>query len=69
MAANTSVMYMEAEECVVYLNGEYYSVISNVRSRPALVLKQCAEYLNIPEAEMRKRFAEAIEAIEKYRES
>ena len=38
MAANTSVMYMEAEECVVYLNGEYYSVMSNVRSRPALVL-------------------------------
>ncbi len=27
MAANTSVMYMEAEEAVVYLNGEYYSAM------------------------------------------
>ena len=27
MAADTSVMYMEAEECIVYLNGEYYSAM------------------------------------------
>ena len=27
LAANTSVMYMEAEEAVVYLNGEYYSAM------------------------------------------
>ena len=44
------------------------NLMSNVRSRPALVLRQCAEYLNIPEAEMRERFAEAIEAIERYKE-
>ncbi len=27
MAQNTSVMYMESEPCVVYLNGEYYSAM------------------------------------------
>lgn len=27
LAANTSVMYMEAMECIVYLNGEYYSAM------------------------------------------
>ena len=27
LAANTSVMYMEAEECICYLNGEYYSAM------------------------------------------
>ena len=27
LAANTSVMYMEAEECIVYLNGKYYSAM------------------------------------------
>ena len=43
------------------------SLMSNVRTRPALVLQQCAEYLNIPEAEMRERFAESIAAIEAYR--
>ena len=43
------------------------SLMSNVRSRPALVLQQCAEYLNIPEDEMRERFAESIAAIEAYR--
>ena len=26
-ASNTSVMYMEAEECICYLNGEYYSAM------------------------------------------
>ena len=40
------------------------NLMSNVRSRPALVLKQCAEYLNIHEAEMRERFAHASAAIE-----
>ena len=43
------------------------SLMSNVRSRPALVLQQCAEYLNIPEDEMRERFKETIAAIEAYR--
>ena len=27
LAANTSVMYMESEECICYLNGEYYSLM------------------------------------------
>lgn len=27
LAANTPVMYQEAEECIVYLNGEYYSAM------------------------------------------
>ena len=27
LASNTSVMYMESEECIVYLNGEYYSAM------------------------------------------
>ena len=27
LARNTSVMYMEAEECICYLNGEYYSAM------------------------------------------
>ena len=27
LAANTSVLYQEAEECIVYLNGEYYSAM------------------------------------------
>lgn len=27
LAANTSVMYMEAEECICYLNGKYYSAM------------------------------------------
>ncbi len=27
LASNTSVMYMEAEECICYLNGEYYSAM------------------------------------------
>ncbi|MBQ6326563.1 MAG: lamin tail domain-containing protein [Clostridia bacterium] len=43
------------------------NLMSNVRTRPALVLQQCAEYLNIPEAEMRERFKETIAAIEAYR--
>ena len=43
------------------------NLMSNVRTRPALVLQQCAEYLNIPEDEMRERFTESIAAIEAYR--
>lgn len=27
LASNTGVMYMEAEECIVYLNGKYYSAM------------------------------------------
>ncbi|MBQ6345976.1 MAG: lamin tail domain-containing protein [Clostridia bacterium] len=43
------------------------NLMSNVRTRPTLVLQQCAEYLNIPEAEMRERFKETIAAIEAYK--
>ena len=43
------------------------NLMSNVRTRPTLVLQQCAEYLIIPEAEMRERFKETIEAIEAYK--
>jgi len=42
------------------------NLMSNVRTRPALVLQQCAEYLHMSEAEVRARFPEAIAAIEAY---
>ena len=45
------------------------NLMSNVRSRPALVLQQCAEYLHIDEAQMRERFAGAIEAIGQYKQT
>ena len=45
------------------------NLMSNVRSRPARVLQQCAEYLHIDEAQMRERFAETIEAIEQYKQT
>ncbi len=45
------------------------NLMSNVRSRPALVLQQCAEYLHIGEAEMREQFAETIEAIGQYKQT
>jgi hypothetical protein len=43
------------------------NLMSNVRSRPARVLKQCGEYLGMSEAEIRARFPEAIAAIEAYK--
>jgi len=42
------------------------NLMSNVRSRPARVLRQCGEYLHMSEAELRARFPEAIAAIEAY---
>ena len=45
------------------------NLMSNIRTRPTLVLRQCAEYLNIDEAGMRTRFANAITAIGEYKES
>ena len=43
------------------------NLISNVRSRPARVIQQCAEYLGMSETEALERFAEAIEAIGEYK--
>ncbi|MBR3273659.1 MAG: lamin tail domain-containing protein [Clostridia bacterium] len=45
------------------------NLMSNVRSRPARVLRQCAEYLGMGEDEVRARFPEAVAAIEAYREA
>jgi len=42
------------------------NLMFNVRSRPARVLEQCAEYLHIPPDEMRERFADAYAAIDAY---
>ena len=47
-------------------NTNMKNLMSNVRSRPARVLRQCGEYLGMSEAEIRARFPEAIEAIEAY---
>ena len=44
----------------------YNNLLSNIRTRPALVLQHCQRYLRLSDDEMRSRFAEAYAAIEAY---
>ena len=44
----------------------YKNLLSNIRTRPALVLQHCAKYLNLSRAEMESRFAETYAAIAAY---
>ena len=47
-------------------NEAYKNLLSNIRTRPALVLQHCAKYLHMTEDQIRERFPETLAAIEAY---